>query len=125
LIKIETYESTHTRKGWTKKTFLTLENGEKVLTEYDFNSKHNTASPFKKQIENRYYKNGNLKYKMIETFWKDKQWAYYSNGQLEYTIKGNELFNRLITKEYSETGELINKEKEKCRVKIVSPVFSK
>ncbi len=116
--KIETYDRSHNRKGWTNITYLTLENGNKVLIEYDFNSRHNLKSPFKKQVNKKYRKDGTLMEKSIENFFKDISVEYYPNGQVKRIFKCRKILgieiNKSITKLFSEDGKLVEKTKGKC-----------
>ena len=118
IVKIETYERLHNRQGWTNKTYLTLENGDKVLIEYDFNSRHNLKSPFKKQVYKKYRKDGTILKKSVESFFKDIFIEYYPNGQQKRIFKCKKFLgikiNRSITKTYSEDGKLVDKTKDKC-----------
>ena len=127
LIKIETYDRFHNRKGWTNKTYLTLENGIKALIEYDFNSRHNLESPFKKQVNKLYRKDGTIIKKSFENFFVDISIEYHPNGQAKRIFKCRKFLgikiNKSITKTFSEDGKLIDKTKGKCWTTIIHPAW--
>lgn len=106
---------------------MTLKNGNKVLIEYDFNSRHKLKSPFKKQVNIKYRKDGTIMEKSIENFFKDISVEYYANGQVKRSFKCRKILgiktNKSITKSFSEDGKLVEKTKGKCWTTISDPVW--
>jgi hypothetical protein len=117
LIKTEIYERLYNRKGWTEKNYLKV-NGENVLIEFDFNSKHNSKSKYKAQTNIIYRTDKSIKTKSQSNFFKNVTISYYSNGQIKSFFKckkflGKKL-NKSVSKKFNEDGQLLKKEKDIC-----------
>jgi hypothetical protein len=113
------YDRNFNHKGWTDQTFKMDSAGKFVLIDYEFLSRHDLKSRFKKQVNKSYSNQGVPIFADIRNFWHNISNEYDENGQLIKTTKQKKLFGKIrkvtLVKEYNSKGQLKCKTKTKCK----------